>query len=68
MSHMHFTKNAVVVPALLLLALSIGSDLSKILKFTTTFNKLCRRRKEKGDNLIPAEEDQQDRPLVIDRL
>lgn len=42
--------------------LSIAPPISKedaILKFTTTFNKLCKRRKQKGDNIIPGEEDQQ---------
>jgi len=42
--------------------LSIAPPISKedaILKFTKTFNKLCQRRKKNGDNIIPAEEDQQ---------
>jgi len=42
--------------------LSIAPPMTKedgILKFTTTFNKLCKARREKGDNIIPGEEDQQ---------
>jgi len=30
-----------------------------VLKFTKTFNKLCRLRKQKGENIVPGEEDQQ---------
>ncbi|CAJ1337877.1 unnamed protein product [Effrenium voratum] len=42
--------------------LSISPPMTKedgILKFTKTFNKLCRLRKQKGENIMPGEEDQQ---------
>ncbi|CAE7596577.1 Anxa4 [Symbiodinium pilosum] len=42
--------------------LSIAPPLTKedaVLKFTTTFNKLCKRRRETSGNIIPGEEDQQ---------
>ncbi|CAJ1370837.1 unnamed protein product [Effrenium voratum] len=42
--------------------LSISPPMTKedaILKFTKSFNKLCRKRKEKGENVMPGEEDQQ---------
>eukprot|EP00933_Yihiella_yeosuensis_P077968 TRINITY_DN8901_c0_g1_i1.p1 TRINITY_DN8901_c0_g1~~TRINITY_DN8901_c0_g1_i1.p1 ORF type:complete len:1206 (+),score=316.04 TRINITY_DN8901_c0_g1_i1:534-3620(+) len=43
--------------------LSMAPPASKedaLLRFTKTFNRLCKRRREKGENIVPSEEDQQE--------